>query len=213
MKMSTSTFRAIYGLTFQLFFVLTIFLTPLNGVRAQVNNYPFSSFSGTYNPLIGTQIIAPGVDDGNSSVTNIGFDFVFNGTTFTQFVANSNGWISLGSSPPGEGEYSAISSNTSNTIAFFSRDAKAVGGASYETSGTAPNRVLTIQYTDYAPYWGNTSNVMDVQILLYETSNQIDIIYGASTTSSSYTGEEVFEAQRHHQIIKTDQLAPIGLQQ
>jgi hypothetical protein len=56
MKMSTSTFRAIYGLTFQLFFILTIFLTPLNGVRAQVNScvpetaptqvQDFSTFTG-----------------------------------------------------------------------------------------------------------------------------------------------------------------------
>ena len=119
MKMSTSTFRAIYGLTFQLFFVLTIFLTPLNGVRAQVNNYPFSSFSGTYNQIIGTQIIALGADDSNSSPTNIGFDFVFNGTAFTTFIANSNGCISLGSSAFGTGLYQAISSSTSNKIAFF----------------------------------------------------------------------------------------------
>ena len=168
------------------FLTLILFTFSMYG---QVTNYSFNSFNGSYNPITGTQIIAPGVDDGNSSATNIGFDFVFNGTAFTQFVASSNGCIRLGSSAPSSSSSAISSTSNSNMIAFFSRDGKAVGGVFYEITGTAPNRVLTIQYSSYAPVYSATSNIMDAQILLYESSNQIEIIYGSSTTSSSTTGQ------------------------
>jgi len=66
--------------------------------QAQVSNYAFSQSVGTYTATSGaaTQIIAPNIDDGNSAATNIGFSFTYNGSPFTQFVANSNGHIRLG---------------------------------------------------------------------------------------------------------------------
>jgi hypothetical protein len=152
----------------------------------QVTNYSFSSSSGTYNGIVGTQIISPGIDDGSSSATNIGFNFTFNGTVFTQFVANSNGCVRLGSSAPSSGSTALSNTSNTNTIAFFSRDGKAVGGVFYELAGTAPNRKLTIQYTNYAPQYNVSTNLMDAQIVLYETSNVIEIVYGSSTTSATY---------------------------
>lgn len=98
------------------FLTLILFTFSMYG---QVTNYSFNSLNGSYNSITGTQIIAPGVDDGNSSATNIGFDFVFNGTAFTQFVASSNGCIRLGSSSPSSSSSAISSTSNSNMIAFF----------------------------------------------------------------------------------------------
>jgi hypothetical protein len=188
--MNTQTYNLNFArnFIFKSLLLITVFLSIGNG-WGQVTNYTFNTSTGTYNSITGTQIIAPGTDDGSSSATIIGFDFVFNGTTFTQFVANSNGCIRLGSSAPSSGSNAISDGSNTNMIAFFSRDGKAVGGVFYETSGSAPNRVLTIQYINYAPAYATTSNLMDAQIKLFEGTNQISIVYGASTTSSSYTGQ------------------------
>ena len=54
---------------------------------AQVASYAFTQTAGTYTPNVGgTQIVPAGTDDAVSSATNIGFNFTFNGTVFTQFV-------------------------------------------------------------------------------------------------------------------------------
>ncbi|WP_164974909.1 GEVED domain-containing protein [Flavobacterium stagni] len=157
---------------------------------SQVTGYSFAQTSGTYTPVTaGTQIITANTDDGSSSATNIGFSFTFNGTAFTQFVANSNGSIRLGSAAP-TSQYTPISTTgNTNAIALFARDGQAVGGVFTELSGTAPNRVLTIEYTNFAPSYLALANVMNAQIKLYETTNVVQIVYGSSTTTASYTGQ------------------------
>jgi hypothetical protein len=62
--------------------------------------YPFGYSAGTAledmssgtSPLLG-----PDLDDNASSVTNIGFEFWFVGTRYTQFSVNANGLMRLGS--------------------------------------------------------------------------------------------------------------------
>ncbi|WP_297517657.1 fibronectin type III domain-containing protein, partial [Flavobacterium sp.] len=156
---------------------------------SQVTGYSFAQTSGTYTPITGTQIIAANTDDGSSTATNIGFSFTFNGTAFTQFVANSNGGIRLGTAAP-TSQYAPISTTgNTNAIALFARDGQAVGGVFTLLSGSAPNRVMTIQYTNFAPSYLALANVMNAQIKLYETTNVVQIVYGTSTTTSSYTGQ------------------------
>lgn len=172
---------------FLLIVLLSSFLITLS---AAVTDYSFVSSSETFTALSGgTQLIAAATDDGNSSATNIGFDFVFNGTTFTQFVANSNGSIRLGSINP-TSAYSPIStSSNSNAIAFFARDGKTGGAVVYALTGSAPNRILTIEYPNFYPAYGSTTSFITAQIKLYETTNIVKIIYGNSTLTTSYTGQ------------------------
>ena len=60
--------------------------------------------AGTYTDLgiNGTVIATPGFDDDNSEAQDIGFSFSYNGTTFTQFVLNTNGAIKLGATAPAD---------------------------------------------------------------------------------------------------------------
>ncbi|PPD00312.1 MAG: hypothetical protein CTY35_02615, partial [Methylotenera sp.] len=159
-----------------------------SNVWSQVTSYGFAQTSGTYTAIAGTEIIADATDDASSAATNIGFNFVFNGTTFTQFVANSNGSIRLGSSAP-TSQYSPISTTgNTNAIAFFARDGQS-GPVTYELSGTSPNQVLTIQYANFQPTYTTAASTMNAQIKLYETSNVVQIVYGTSTIAASYTAQ------------------------
>src|SRR6186713_3229712 len=64
--------------------------------------------SGSYTDLgvLGTAITtnfsggAMAYDDEVSAVQNIGFNFTYNSTTFSQFVLSSNGFIKLGNNAP-----------------------------------------------------------------------------------------------------------------
>lgn len=155
-----------------------------------MSNYSFTQTVGTYTSVTTpTTLLSGNNDSASSSLTNIGFDFVLDGTTFTQFSATSNGYIRLG----------VVGSNTAYTpissigqgpaIVFFARDGKTNNPVVYEVTGTAPSRVLTIEYPNYFVDWSATTNTLSAQIKLYEGSNKIEIVYGASNRVNSYTGQ------------------------
>jgi hypothetical protein len=92
--------------------------------NAQVaTNYTFSSSTGTYTPITGGSVVGgPTDDDVSTAGLNIGFTFTYNGTAYTQFGVNSNGWITLGSASPSNTS-NPISVGTSNdVIAAFGQD-------------------------------------------------------------------------------------------
>ncbi|MBM3430197.1 MAG: hypothetical protein FJX99_04340, partial [Bacteroidetes bacterium] len=173
---------------------LAIFIAGIGSVLGQaVSSYTPLVTSGTYVSIgaNGTEILG-NVDDGNSSATNIGFTFIMGGQSFTQFIANSNGHIRLGGTIPQSN--SAPLSSTSNTYAISAagRDGRSTGGVVYFLSGTAPNRVGIIQYTNYDLLWDATTRRVSFQIRLYEGTNVIEIIYtgatGTTTTASIQVG-------------------------
>jgi len=150
-----------------------------------VSGIAFTQTTGTYTAIAGTSIITAGMDDGSSTLQSIGFNFVYNGTVFTTYGANSNGYITLGAVP--STSYTALSS-IPNTIAFCNRDGRTNGAVTYLLSGTAPNRVLTIQYPGWYLYYNSTNDQLNAQIKLYETTNIIEIVYGGTASlTSSYT--------------------------
>ncbi len=137
----------------------------------------------------------------------IGFNFTYNGIVFDRFAINANGWISLGQSSltpsvdiASTSAYTALSSTAANTptllrnrIAGMARNLAAQTGSEIrvETIGTAPNRICVVQWTDYKRS-GTTGNgdLLNFQIRLFETSNYVQIMFGActfGTTSSAST--------------------------
>jgi hypothetical protein len=132
----------------------------------------------------------------------IGFNFTYNGYVYDRFGVNANGWISLGSSlltpsvdMNSTTSYSPLSSvNTavSNTlvarICAFSRDlmSQAGGEIRYELIGTAPNRVLVVQWKNYAKYLA-VGDSYTFQIRLNETSNAVELVYGTMTNNATST--------------------------
>jgi hypothetical protein len=131
-------------------------------------------------------------DEDNSAVQNIGFTFFYNGTSFTQFVLHTDGFIRLGSSPTTSSAPWTITSffvPETNLIAPFNRDLVAgTGGPEYRvyTSGAAGSRVCTIQFKNLADYGSSKQfSNMSFQVKLYETTNNVEFVYGTFTSSGN----------------------------
>lgn len=163
------------------------------------------NIAGTYTDLgtNGSVITTANFDDANSTATNIGFTFNFNGQAFTQFVLNTNGFIRLGASPPssaalffaGGQSYTGgpfVSNNAADMNLISALNMDLIGGTNPEfrvyTSGTTPNRVCVIQYKNMrdkttTPVQQFTS--MNFQIHLHESTNIIEFIYGTFTPTAN----------------------------
>lgn len=138
--------------------------------------------TGTFAPI---DISATGTavalgDDTGSAALAIGFDFSFYDVNYSDFYIASNGFVSFS----GNGMTGAISrtatplptaGDPNDIIALMweDLDPSAGGTIRYETMGTAPDRVLIVDF-DAVPYW-NTSVVITTQLQLFETSNRIEI--------------------------------------
>lgn len=177
--------------------------------QAQILNYTTTNSTNTtttYTNLgtTGTAIATANTDDANSTAQDIGFTFSYNGTSFTQFVLNTNGFIKLGSTSPStaamfldETSGSSVvdpfqSPSDANIIAPLNVDltAGAAGGTEYRvaTTGTAPNRVCTIQWKnvqDKANVRPTQYTNLSFQVRLYEGTNVVELVYDAATVGST----------------------------
>ncbi|GAB4325808.1 MAG: hypothetical protein Kow00127_18550 [Bacteroidales bacterium] len=156
--------------------------------------------------------VDPTVPLGGFTRTGVGFDigftFNYNSYDFDRFGINNNGWISLGQSAltPSvdmntSSSYNPLSSTTAITppelrsrITPFARDLQAQTGSElrYELQGTAPNRVLVIQFKNYKRYGSTgTGDSYNFQIRLYETTNVVEFVYGTMTNNATPTTGQV----------------------
>lgn len=142
-------------------------------------------------------------DDNRSDFTDIGFDFWYNGTRYTQFCVSTNGFIDFSSSTDDGGPTADdfgfdnaaftnnnLSSSTNPAIAPFYDDLTAQGGVDplgtsikYYLSGSAPNRTLTIEWINMAVYL-NTTPSLNFQVQLVESNGKILINYGTMNTGT-----------------------------
>jgi|GEM_PF-3113076 len=116
-----------------------------------------------------------------SDPLNIGFNFSFFGTTYSQFLISSNGFITFDPGA-GSGSIPQLLPNDDNPNALI---AAAWGTLdldyvfiTYETIGTAPYRSLHVHF--YLEHFNDPPScadgyVLDAQIILRETSNIIEI--------------------------------------
>ncbi len=139
----------------------------------------------------------------------IGFNFTFNGDVFDRVAVCTNGWISLGKSSLGAtaviGQISpsplsqfADGPDSGTKSDFFPNDelryriaglgcnlvALPTSTIRLETIGIAPNRVLVVQWKDFRPssaFTDATGHNYNFQIRLVETTNRIEVVYGAMT--------------------------------
>jgi HYR domain/GEVED domain/Secretion system C-terminal sorting domain len=170
------------------FFLLGVIPFGLNAQNA--NTYSFTSSSGsTLDPMAGaTTIVAASVDDAPSTIQNIGFSFNYEGVAYTQFSASPDGFLKLGS-PAASSQFSNSIISTTNVpklFPFWDDLATGVGGSvSFVVTGSAPNRVLKVQWFVTVPR--NTIGAANstMQAWLYETSNIIEFRYGTGVGPST----------------------------
>lgn len=170
--------------------------------------------AGTFTDLgtTGTAIATANFDDANSASTPIGFSFNYGGTTFTDFVLNTNGFLKLGTTAPAAPYFSTYaqeaytggplnSATETNLILPFNTDLEAGSGATeyrVATTGTAPNRVCTIQWKNVSDKTRAASSTaagnidkqfanFSFQVKLFESSNTVSFVYGTATPSTNAT--------------------------
>lgn len=166
------------------------------GQVTQLSQYTFTAgtcsaydMSSGYTVLLGTN-----VDDGLSTATDIGFTFVLGGTAYTQFEANSNGYLTLGTAATSSGccgyVITSLPAADRPAIAAFSEDLHngSDGYVAYKLFGSAPNRVAVVHWkTREYPGSGQTTHTA-IQIRLYEGSNKVEMWYGNSNLGAGNPG-------------------------
>lgn len=163
-------------------------------------------------------------DDNLSNALPIGFNFPFGGENPSQFLVSTNGFITFNTATKAKGfdlafcgttepycddntkfSGSAGKAGTLQTIAPFYNDLVCADGAGgmktnantsvyYQTTGSAPNRVLTVEWKNMAndisctdaSCW-ETYGDLNFQVKIYETSGNIEFIYGPTMTQTTYS--------------------------
>ncbi|MCU0433105.1 MAG: T9SS type A sorting domain-containing protein [Bacteroidia bacterium] len=169
-----------------------IIFSPINAIALPCNSW---RYSGGFQQ-----------DDNRSNPIPIGFDFWYNGIRYTELSVSTNGYIDFSATTadggPTTGPYGyfngqfSLSGGTTNALAVFYDDQTTQGGSDplglsirYMVTGTAPNRVLTVEWFNMAIYL-NTSPNLNYQLKLYESTGQIQYVYGTMTQGTanfSYT--------------------------
>jgi hypothetical protein len=179
----------------------------ITGLMSVTCGYTYSNFAATWTSNVGqagTTVVASGaasIDDQRwpSQTFTPGFTFEYNGTVYNSFGIHSKGFIWFGTTNPSGLAFTPISSATAyeGAIAAFAFDMQAHSSSttppqvSVRYTGTAPNRICTIEWTAMRPF-GNTGGICpgfgsptdwnryDIQLQLNENggtnSNRIDIV-------------------------------------
>lgn len=165
-------------------------------------NYTFTSSSATYAPLSSgySTSFTNSSNDAVSSAVIIGFTFNFNCVPYTTFQMSTEGWIGLGSGHTGGS--AAYTNNLSGTVArpkiaplWDDLRCTSTGRVRYQLTGTAPNRVRTIDWVGMR--WNENSSsttpVITFQVKLYEGTDVIEFNYlqGATGVNTGSGGASI----------------------
>jgi len=150
------------------------------------NSYMFTASSGTFTPLTGGNIIVGGnADSYFSGILPIGFNFIYNGTTYSNFYFSSNGFISF-TSNVGTGNTNGLATASSPVIAPLWDDLDGngpPGTASYLTTGSVGNRILTVEWLNWEWNWQSSTAVISFQVKIYEIDGRIEFSYFQNATA------------------------------
>jgi PKD repeat protein len=144
---------------------------------------------------LGTEIPVANFDDANSEPIEIGFEFEYNCDRFTHFILNTNGLIKLGDTPPSTASlfhdpdnagavhpFESVDPADQQLIVPLNLDLEGTENSGFRvhTSGEAPDRICTIQFSGLREKDNDTNHQYDYlsfQVRLYETTNIIEFLY------------------------------------
>lgn len=162
------------------------------------SGFTFSSSSGTYTPIVGGTVYGSTINDDELFPNiDIGFNFTYDAIgPFSKIAICANGYIIFNLTTGTTcATYTPISSTANNNLAApFARDleSRTDGELRAQTQGTAPNRTFTIQWKNYQRWTtGTTDNgdIFNFQVILYETSNVVQFVYGTTTVNLNSTAQ------------------------
>ena len=205
---------------YKLLIVVTCSLVFLSA-NAQMN-YTVSYPTNTYLAITGTSpyltlaypldlAAAEGVsetDEGAANNIMLPFPFTFNCVKYSKCHISTNGFLAFGApidtfnvywnNNLKSGPFDSINNNARFTRPILAPlwddlDMQAATNIKYNTSGVAPNRVFTVQWSNVKWNWQAVSASVNFQVKLYETTNEIVFHYkpinaGTVTSASASVG-------------------------
>lgn len=167
-----------------LWLALSILLSTAFSYKAEAqypaSSYSFTPLAGTFTEITGgTAVSAIQTDDDISGNVPIGFNFTYCGIDYNQFIASSNGWLSFGAPGYSVGyndEYGMADMKPA-LMPFWEDLSGDMGDASYTVTGSAPNRVFTMQFKNWMWTYNASAPGISFQVKLYETTNVIEYVY------------------------------------
>lgn len=187
MKMkSTSYFGKLLWVA--LLFITTSVLSYHAIAQYPASSYSFTPIAGTYTEITGgTSVSAVEADDDISGSLPIGFTFEYCGLDYTDVIASSNGWLSFGAPGWAVGGNDQFSLNDLKPALFPLWDdlSGGEGEAGYTTTGTAPNRIFTMQFKNWLWDYNGSAPAISFQVKLYETTNVIQYCYKQESGSTN----------------------------
>ena len=176
--------------------------------NAQVASYGFSHSIGTFTPNSGaaTSVSSVLTNPGDLSQSiPIGFNFQYGNRIYTDFKLSAFGYITFDTTAQFAVSYGDLSyaNNQWDTYRPFVApfwdynlgegyiNGQLASKASYELTGTAPNRVLTIEWLNWLwatdTWWNPTPDpAISFQVKLYETTNVIEFVYRTETGTADF---------------------------
>ncbi len=178
----------------KLLFLLILSAFALNAWAA-VNEYSFASTLGTFTEISGGTIHGTSANDNECFLSiPLGFTFTYNAVDYTTVSIASNGFIAMGDNVVTNNVAISAATGTNNIVAALNRDIKSRddGTLMSLTSGTAPNRIFTVQWKNWKRAPTATANdIFSFQIQLLESGNKVQYVYGAFTTVTATTAATI----------------------
>jgi hypothetical protein len=169
-------------------------------------NYSLSPVSFSVFPSAGVDAIplfSPSIDDGLTPSVPLGFNFNFFCGTYSAVLVCSNGFLqfdfgspaNLAFANPSQFFPSPTSPNGLVALNMNDLDPNMGGSITYTTIGVSPNQMFILTYSN-VPIWNYNTSLNTGQIILYETSNIIEIHSNSINASNTniYTGTQGIES-------------------
>ena len=178
----------------RLWYVMACMSLMLPAMAQSPSTYTFTSVAGTYNNITGTAVTSIQTDEVLSAALPIGFTFNFAGSPYTQFKVSSNGFLTFNT-----GSTSANLTNAATSLVtsqpmlmpLWDDMNGNLGTALYATTGTAPNRVLTMEWRNWRWNWQATGATISFQLRMYETTNVIEYQYRQESGTPNATSATI----------------------
>ena len=175
---------------------------PITGISYQKIYSPYQEVTGTSLNLVGDDV---------QGTFNLPFDFEYDGFIYNKAQISTNGWFEFGIGNDGTlrglstpTQIGNIGANNNGRLASTERPTKALGPwwedlntdptgvVGYKVEGSAPNRVVIVQWKDMRAYWdpSTTTTRVNLQIRLYETTNIIEYHYGP-VVQGTFSGGDI----------------------
>lgn len=166
---------------------ITASAVPVSYTASAIANNPYDPFNFSTTVLVDqlNSIFEPlstgNLDDGRWDNITLPFSFRFYGNIFNSVNISTNGWVGLGSTnttTTGLGVTLPNAAAPNNVIHAITSDLTFTGASNpaviqYFEVGVSPNRKFVIDYSNLTFF--SASGTANVQIILYETTNVIEI--------------------------------------